>query len=222
MFRFVRLGILSLAAMLCLGSASAQAQTTPVAADTPWYGEVNVGATFGHKSDSSVGGEAGYRLGETYDVFLELGHIGNAATSDFEGRGQKIAAALDATVASASEAVTYFDVGARYRFLRGMRAQPYASLGIGFAAVKTRTDFAVGGTVVDPETLGVQKGSDLEGSFTRPFIMIGVGATADFAGRYFADVSYRYGRVGSDSSDGITALEAVSTQRFQVGVGLRF
>src|SRR4051812_607606 len=112
MFRFVRAATWSLAGLLSIGALPASAQTASGSADLAWYASVNVGATFGHKSDSSVSGEAGYEMNEKIDLFVEGGHIGNAATSGFEERGTKIANALGATVASAAEAVNFFDVGA--------------------------------------------------------------------------------------------------------------
>jgi opacity protein-like surface antigen len=222
MTRCASVAIVSLGT-LCLGAASARAQTI---SDEKMYAELTAGPTLGHKSDTSIGGEFGWRLGPTLDLIVEVGHIGNSATSDFEARGVKIANALSGTssvvTANGFEKVNYFDVGVRYRFTARSRVHPYVGLGLGIGHVTTETDFAVNGTVVTAESLGIQLGGDLGGSFTRPFVMFGFGANLDFGSRYFADLSYRYGRVSGHSTDSETELEPVPTQRLQFGAGIRF
>ncbi len=64
-------------------------------------------------------------------------------------------------------------------------------------------------------------GNDLTGSLTKGLIVIPVGAQTDFARRYLVDISYRFGRILARSG----AIEndvGISTQRVQVGVGIRF
>src|SRR5438445_8254821 len=105
MMRYARAAIVCLVG--CLSAMTASAQTpTPAPVDFPGYAEVNVGATLGHKSDKSVGGEVGYRVTTAFDVFFEGGHIGNAATTTFEAKGQAIANSVGASV-SAVEKVNY-------------------------------------------------------------------------------------------------------------------
>jgi len=223
MKRCVLVAMISLGT-LCLGAASARAQA---GSDAKMYAELTAGPTLGHKSDTSIGGEFGWRLKPALDLIVEVGHIGNAATTDFDDRGTKIANALstaaNVVTSSGFEKVNYFDVGVRYRFTTPRpRVHPYVALGLGIGHVTTETDFAVNSTVVTAESLGIQLGGDLAGSFTRPFLMIGFGANLDFGSRYFADLSYRYGRVAGQSTDSESELEPVSTQRLQFGVGIRF
>jgi opacity protein-like surface antigen len=201
------------------GGAAAQAQAT-AATDSGWYGEFNVGATLGHTSDKSIGAEAGLRISEELDLFVEGGHIGNAATTDFEQRGQRIANAVGAGLSSI-ERVNYFDVGLRYHIPATPMVHPYVGVGVGFAHITTETNLSVNGTVVPPESLGVQLGNDLAGTFNKPFIMIGGGANINFGTRYFIDLSYRFGRASGESNSDVI-LAGVSTQRAQVGIGARF
>jgi opacity protein-like surface antigen len=227
MKRCVRVAIVSLLGALYLGAASARAQTaTPAGSDRQVYVELTAGPTLGHKSDASIGGEFGWRLGSSLDLFFEGGHVGNAATTDFEARGIKIANSVSTTAnsvtANAFERVNYFDVGVRYRFTATPRVHPYVAAGFGVGRVTTLTDFALNGTTVPAESLGIQLGGDLSGTFRRPFGMFGLGTNIDFDNRYFADVSYRYGRVSGQATDSETELEAVPTQRIQFGVGIRF
>jgi opacity protein-like surface antigen len=221
MMRYARAAIVCLAGCLSAAGASAQTQTPP-SVDFPGYAEVNFGATLGRKSDKSVGGEVGYRASKDFDIFFEGGHIGNAATGDFEARGQAIANSVGATVSSV-EKVNYFDIGVRYRLpITVPRARPYVAFGVGMAQVKNETVFSVGGNAVDPEALGILAGSDLTGTHSRPFVMVGLGADVHLTNRFFADVSYRYGRVSAEIADGDEVLAAVKTNRVQVGVGIRF
>jgi opacity protein-like surface antigen len=225
MMRYVRVAVrvaaVWLVAFLCAGVASAQTQKTSRASEFGGYAEVNFGATLGHKSDKSVGGEAGYNVYTNLDVFVEGGHIGNAATSDFDNRGQIIGNAVGASV-SAVEKVNYFDVGVRYHLPGTPMVRPYIAFGVGVAQVKNETAFSVNGTTVDPAALGIQNGGDLNGSFNKPFVTVGVGADINFKTRYFADVSYRYGHVSQETSPDGILVAAVPTNRVQVGVGVRF
>ena len=68
---------------------------------------------------------------------------------------------------------------------------------------------------------GVQLGADLTDSLNKALVMIGGGVNATFAGRFFGDLSYRYGHILS-KTDVIEIDTAVKTQRLQIGVGVRF
>jgi opacity protein-like surface antigen len=222
MMRYARAVIVCVVGSCCAASASAQTQP-PAPIDFPGYAALTFGATLGHKSDKSVGGEVGYRATTAVDVFFEGGHIGNAATSTFENKGQTIGNSVGASV-SAVEKVNFFDVGIRYRLpmVVSRRVRPYVAFGVGMAQVKNQTVFSVNGTAMDAEALGIQTGTDLNGTLSKPFVMIGVGGDVRLTHRFFADVSYRYGRVSAEKSDGDVVLAAVNTNRVQVGVGIRF
>lgn len=215
MMRCACVATLCLAGILCAGAVSAQTPTP----DSRFYLELTAGPTLGHKSDKSVGVEAGMAVAEHLDGFIEGGHIGNAATSDFEARGQKIANALGANL-SAVEKVNYFDVGVRYFVPVMSSVHPYIALGVGLAHVTTETNLTIGGAPVGPDAASI--GTDLSGTFTRPFIMFGLGANMTFATRFFGDLSYRFGRVSGETDGSDVVLAAVPTQRLQFGVGVRF
>jgi opacity protein-like surface antigen len=224
MMRAARVATVCLAVILGARAASAQTPAAPSALDYAFYAEVNGGATLGHTSDKSVGVEAGRRITDRLDGFLEGGHIGNAATTDFAQRGQKIATALGASV-SAVEKVNYFDVGVRYHIEARPTLHPYVAFGVGVAHVRTETNLSINGTPVSPDS--VLLGDDLAGTFNRPFVMIGFGANLEFARRYFAELSYRFGHISegtttTPSGSNEVLLAAVPTQRVQIGVGIRF
>jgi opacity protein-like surface antigen len=219
MMRCACVATLWLAGTLCAGVASAQTPTAAPAPDSPFYVELTAGPTLGHKSDKSVGAEAGMRVADQLDAFLEGGHIGNAATADFESRGQKIANALGANL-SAVEKVNYFDVGLRYLVPVTSNVHPYVAFGVGIAQVSTESNITINGVPVGPDAVAL--GTDLFGTFKRPFIMFGVGAHVTFATRFFGDLSYRFGHVSGETDGSDVVLAAVPSQRLQFGIGVRF
>jgi opacity protein-like surface antigen len=62
---------------------------------------------------------------------------------------------------------------------------------------------------------GVQLGSDLSGSFTKPMLVLGGGALWLAWQRLVVDFQYRYGRIYAD--DG-----GINLNRAGVGIGVRF
>jgi len=221
MMRMVRV-VPMLFAITVASAATLRAQTSTTD-ETKGYAEFNLGPTFGHKSDLSVGGEGGWEVKRDLDVFFEFGHIGNAASSDLESRANTIANNVGAA-ANVIAKVNYFDFGVRYRFIvNAPNVRPYVAAGFGGAHVTTQTTFTVNGTTVPPENLGISIGPDLSGSQTVPFFMLGGGFTYAFVTRYFADISYRYGRVFEKTdADGNVQLAGFNTNRLQVGVGIKF
>ena len=214
-----RIATLWLVVTLCAGAASAQTPP-PAGPESPFYGEVDLGATFGHKSDTSAGGEFGVRVAEGFDIMIEGGHMGNVGTSDLDARAAGIANALGGTASTAYK-VNYFDAGVRYSFVLISRPKihPYVTAGFGLAQVKAETVLTVNGTTVGPDQ--VTFGTDLNGTTRKGFLMIGFGGTMTFGSRYFGDLSYRYGRISPDTTD-IPNDTAINTQRLQIGVGVRF
>lgn len=220
MMRCASVATLWLLGTLCAGAAFAQSPTAAPSPDSRYYLEFTFGPTLGHKSDKSVGVEGAMRVGNELDGFFEGGHIGNAATTDFEQRGQKIASSLGASLSSV-EKVNYFDVGLRYRVpMTSPKVHPYILLGVGIAQVSTETNFAINGSPVGPDVVAI--GTDLSGSFKRPFIMFGFGAHLTFATRFFGDLSYRFGRASGETDGADEVLAGVPTQRVQFGVGVHF
>ena len=219
MKRFARLvtcvGIVALA-----GVSRLQAQT---ATEPGWYAEVTAAATLGHKSDKAFGGEVGLRLSESIDVFVEGGHMGNVGNSDLEARAQKIADFLGGTVGSSAYKMDFVDIGLKYAMPYGAW-RPYIALGVGFGKIQPEVTFGIGGTDVtgDLESHGVQLGTDLSDSANEFLFVLGIGTTYTFAGRYFVDGSYRYGRTTPAHAEDEVIIKGLNTQRAQIGVGIRF
>ena len=208
MKRFARVVPILLALTL---SASAAATAQPAARGaTKSYAEFDVAATLGHKSDVSIGGEYGFHLSPDFDVFVEGGHIGNAATSQMDDDAGRIAANVGATANTISK-ITFVDAGLRYHWPASVNVDPYVALGAGLAHVKNETTLSANSDLV-------QFGNDLNGTENRPIIMLGGGATVGFAKRYFVDLSYRFGAVLATGD----ASSANKTQRAQVGIGIKF
>ena len=208
MKRFARVVPILLALTLC---ASAVATAQPAARGaTKSYAEFDVAATLGHKSDVSIGGEYGFHLSPDFDVFVEGGHIGNAATSQMDDDAGRIAANVGATANTISK-ITFVDAGLRYHWPASVNVDPYVALGAGLAHVKNETTLSANSDLV-------QFGTDLNGTENRPIIMLGGGATVGFAKRYFLDLSYRFGAVLATGD----ASSVNKTQRAQVGIGIKF
>jgi opacity protein-like surface antigen len=224
MTRLARLA--TVVACSSLAAVQAQAQT-PAAAGTDEsrrpYLELNVAATVGHNASGSFGGEAGIRVRNHLDVFLEAGRMRNIATSELDSRAQLIATAVGA-VSSAHYEVNFGDLGIRYRLpismMRG-KVQPYVVAGVGLAQVRANTTFTVAGAAVTPSSLGILAGSDLEGALKKPLLMLGGGETVTFKKRFFADATIRYGRIFPRTSQ-IDSDTSINTLRLQLGVGVRF
>ena len=221
MVRFARVLSYAVIGLLAV-AARVQAQAAPVLDTSRFYAEFTGGANFGHTSSGTLGAEGGYRIKGPWQVFFEAGHMFTVGSSDLDARAQTIGNAVGATT-SASYKISYYDGGVRYNPQVAFRNmfEPYLELGFGGATVTAQTTFVVNGTVVPPESLGVQLGEDLSGTVGKGFIMFGGGATYAFATRYFADGSLRYGRVLARTSV-IENDTGINTLRLQFGVGIRF
>jgi opacity protein-like surface antigen len=210
---------------LLAAATAARAQAQAGSDSSRYYAEFVTAATLGHKSSGSVGGEGGYHLMGPYTIFFEAGHMANVGTKDLDNRAALIANAVGATF-STSYKITYYDVGLRYKPTRVFRVfqnmlYPYLAVGVGVAHVRSETELAVNGTTVDPLTLGVQFGADLDGSVNKALLVIGGGVTYPFMRRYFVDGSYRYGHIFARTSV-IDDDKGINTSRLQIGVGVRF
>jgi opacity protein-like surface antigen len=178
---------------LCAGAA-AFAQAPAGGSDPKMYAEFNLGPTLGHKSDTFIGAEAGYRIIPDIDVFVEVGHMQNVGTDALDANAATIASFLGATVSSTSISATYVNAGVRYHLSLLPRWHPYVLAGVGGANVATRATFAVNGTEIDPNTFvtpegnSVQLGGDLAGSRGKAMIVAGFGVNVPFLQRYYADV----------------------------------
>jgi opacity protein-like surface antigen len=218
MMRFARVVSCVLVGLLAVAGRS-EAQP-PAGDESRFYAGLTLGATFGHKSSGSVGVEAGGLISGPIGIFLEGGRMMNVGTEDLDARALRIANAVGAT-ASASYKVNYFAVGVRVAPDFALRARPYVVLGFGLAQVRAETALAVNGTTVPPENLGVQFGSDLNGSEKKGYFTIGGGVMYPLMTRFFVDGSYRYGRIGA-KTDVIENDKGINTNRLQIVIGAKF
>jgi opacity protein-like surface antigen len=228
MMRFVRvvpcvvLCVLALAAPGRAQTAAAGRSQTPAAGSetSPYYVEANTALTFGHTASGSFGGEFGMKLRGALGVFVEGGYMIDVGTSDLDARVQPLADLVGATFDAAYK-VGYFDGGVRYTPNKVMgKFHPYVNLGIGWAHVRAKTEFAVNGSTVPPESLGILLGDDLNGSVNKFLLTLGGGVIYPFADRYFVDGTYRYGVIFP--SGALVDDKAINTNRLQIGVGLHF
>lgn len=219
MMRFARVVPCVLIGVLAV-AAPGRAQTAAGSDASRYYVEIDGGATFGHKSSGSIGAEFGYKLSGPYAVFFEGGRMMNVGTSALDQRAEPIANAVGATF-SASYKANYFDGGIRYSPNRMLKMfHPYLALGVGLAQVNADTEFAVNGTTVPPESLGILLGDDLGGTVNKAILTLGGGVTYELAPRYFVDGTYRYGRIFA--SGALEDDKGISTSRLQIGFGVRF
>lgn len=204
------------------GTARAQSGAT----DNPFAVQVTAGPTFGHVFDVSFGVELDYRVGTEWEFFLEAGRMRNVATSALDTAAETIVVALPGASASLGQVSNYVDVGVKYLLVPfGGGYQPYVGLGFGGAQIRKDVTFTVGGTELTEEELliryGVQLGNDLAGRSNRPLFVVLAGASRDFGGKAFFDLSYRYGAIFANK-DFIENDTMTNTNRVQIGIGIRF
>jgi len=219
MTRFGRL-VLVVAVVWVSLTGAARAQST----DRPFSVQGTFGVTFG-PSDRTFSGEFGYKLNREWEVFFEAGQMHNVVGGLTEDRAQLVANEINGST-DPRESAAFYDGGIKYLFVPfGGGYVPYVGLGGGVAHVTKDVTFSVNGTELTEEQLhdlyGVRLGNDLAGSTTKGLFVIGVGVFRNFSGRYFFDVSYRYGLIFPKSGT-IEGDEALNTQRLQFGVGYRF
>jgi opacity protein-like surface antigen len=221
MKRFAGVASLWLVGTLCVGVASAHAQTT--GSDQRIYAEFHGGPTLGHKSDTFIGGEAGLRIVFGLDAFIEGGQMKNVGTDQLDTAAALIATCCipGGTVSSTSMKVNYVNFGVRYHLNMIPRVHPYVLVGAGSGRVTTQATFMVNGTVVDPAAFGVQVGGDLAGTTRKNMLIAGFGVNVPFLQRFYGDIGYRYGQVFSKIGE-VETDTSLKTQRVLLGVGVRF
>lgn len=211
---FVFVGLLAI-------TARSQAQTAaPAASDSRYFAAFDAAATFGHHSSGAFGGEVGMKITGPLGVSIEGGQMKNVGTEELDARALVIANAVGAT-ASSSYRVNFFDVAVRYAPAMGWKAQPYVLFGGGVAQVRAKTELAVNGTTVEPETLGVQFGTDLNGSVRKGLITVGGGVMYPVYNRVFVDGSFRYAHILAKTSE-VENDKGINTARAQIGIGITF
>lgn len=215
--------VMGLVVVVAWGAHTVQAQTLGVVEAPQWSAQIDLAATLGHVSASSVGGEVDRHLNQAWEVFVEVGRMSNVASTALQNRATIIAAAIGGT-SNPTQSAVYYDLGLRYHLMPEGTWNPYVAVGLGAAQINTTTSFAVNGAQLTDAQLaatGVALGVDLDGSISKPFVLIGVGVQLPFKERFILDGSYRFGRIFARSGE-IEGDAGVSTQRVQVGFGVRF
>lgn len=204
-------------------SGVASAQAPAAAPDTErGYVEGVIQSAFGNVTSQSYGAEFGVTISPNLQVFVEAGMVRDVATSDIGAAAQTIAGFLSQTQANVAfrvkEPVTFGVAGLKLIVPTAGRLRPYVMGGGGLASVTQDVAFTIGGNDVTNSLAaqyGVQLGSDLSGSFTKPMIVAGAGAMWPAWQRLVIDFQYRFGRIFAE--DG-----GINVSRAGIGVGLRF
>lgn len=201
----------------------AGAQTPASAADADrGYVEAVVQSAFGNVTSQSFGAELGVTITRNLQVFVEAGLVRDVATASIGTAAQVIAGALSQTQANVEyrvkQPVRFGVAGLKIVVPTPGSLRPYVMGGGGMAQVKQDATFAVGGTDVTANLAtqyGVQLGTDLSGTFTKPMMVAGAGVMWPVWGRLIVDLQYRFGRIFAED-------EAITVNRAGVGIGLRF
>ena len=202
-------------AMLAVGSA-ASAQSADKG-----YAEGFIQSAFGNVTSQAYGGEAGFTVRPNLQVFVEAGAVRDVATASIGTAAQQIAGFLSQTQPNVGfqvkQPVAFGVGGVKLTFPTTGKLKPYVLAGGGVANVKQDVTFSINGSDVTGSlaTYGVQLGSDLSGSFTKPMFTAGVGAMWPAWQRLVIDVQYRYGRIFAED-------EGINVSRAGIGLGFRF
>jgi hypothetical protein len=218
-----------LIAIVLMGIAgTAGAQTTP-AAHQPYqgYDETRayigaiVGATFGNKTGTIYGVEAGIKLLDSYEIFIEGGRMTDVTTSGTQDAANAIGSFLaglgkGSATWSATTPVNYGAVGARYLYPLSEKIEPYVAVSLGMANVEKKASFALNGSDVTGSlsSYGVQLGQDLSGKSNKFMATLGGGIRVN-VNRLLFDAGIRYGRI-------LTKPEGTNVFRIHVGAGYKF
>jgi opacity protein-like surface antigen len=204
-------------------SSVASAQTPASAPDTDrGYVEGVIQSAFGNVTSQSYGAELGVTIRPNLQVFVEAGMVRDVATPEISVAAQTIAGFLSQTQANVTfrvkEPVTFGVAGLKVIVPTAGKLRPYVLGGVGLASVKQDVSFTVGGSDVTSNLAtqyGVQLGTDLSGSFSKPIIVVGAGAMWPAWQRLVVDVQFRFGRILAE--DG-----GINVSRAGIGVGIRF
>lgn len=209
-------------AILAFGPAAA-AQTPPGAPDAE-HGHVEavLQSAFGNVTSQSYGAELGVTVTRNIQVFVEAGMVRDVATPGIGSAAQTIAGFLSQTQANVQyrvkQPVTFGVAGVKIVVPTAGSLRPYVLGGGGMARVKQDATFTVGGTDVTSNLAaqyGVQLGTDLSGTFTKPMVVAGAGVMWPAWQRLVVDLQYRFGRIFAED-------EAITVNRAGVGIGFRF
>jgi len=210
--------------MIALASAAGAQTPASAPASDRGYAEGFAQSAFGNVTSQAFGGEIGVTVVPNVQVFVEGGVVHNVATPAMGAAAQMIAGFLSQTQANVAynvkEPVTFGVIGVKYVVpMTGSKLRPYVMGGGGIAKVEQNATFTVGGTDITSSLAspqyGVQLGTDLSGTFTKPMFVVGGGVMWPVWQHLVVDVQYRYGRILAE--DG-----AIDVSRAGLGIGVRF
>jgi opacity protein-like surface antigen len=216
-----RVAVMAGAFLAVLLGGVAEAQTT-AAGPGKGYAEVVAQSAFGNVTSQNYGGEIGFTVTPALQVFVEVGHTRNVATSPISAAAQVIAGALGqaaqgAVAYSVKQPMTFGVGGVKYLLPVGdSQLLPYAMAGFGAAKVNQDVTFSVAGSDVTGNLAqyGVVLGGDLSGGFTKPMLTLGGGVSYPVWQALVLDFQFRYGHVFGGQS--------INSSRAGVGIGLKF
>jgi opacity protein-like surface antigen len=212
--------VIAIAAFAIAGVNAAEAQT----AGDPGkgYAEIVAQSAFGNVTSQNYGAEFGFTVTPSIQVFAEIGHTLNVATSQISSDAQAIASYLAQTQSnvgySVKQPLTFGVGGIRYLLpLSGSKLLPYVSAGFGVAKVSNDVTFSIAGSDVTSNLAqyGVVLGSDLSGGFTKPMFTFGGGVSYPAWESVVLDFQYRYGHVFAEG-------DSINSNRIGAGIGFRF
>ena len=188
-----------------------------------WYAALTTTVAAGNHG-GAIGGEAGIRVRESLDLFVDGGWFNDVATQQQQDLAAPLLSYLNTTTgkvaaASVKRPAISATVGARKVF-EGVRLpaslRPYASLGVGFAQVKRKPTLTLGGTDVTStlQSYGVVLGEDMAGTEHRVAASAGFGVLRPI-GKMYIDIAYRLTYIPTSGSS--TKVNGV-----RIGVGARF
>lgn len=221
-----------LIAIVLMGVAGgAWAQTTTPATPThqPYqgYDETRVyvgaivGATFGNKTGTVFGAEAGIKFMDTFEIFVEGGRMTDVTTSGTQDAANKIGSFLSSlgkgtATWSVTTPINYGAVGGRYLFFVSDKIEPYVAVSVGMANVERKASFSLNGSDVTGSlsSYNVQLGTDLSGKSNKFMTTLGGGVRIT-VNRVLIDGGVRYGRI-------FTSPEGTNVFRIHIGAGYKF
>lgn len=190
-------------------------------ADVPRLTLTVTGAvTFGDRQGDAIGGEATVRLTRMIDVVVGGSQLSDITPDDLVAGATMVATAAGAS-ADVHQRADVFEAGVRVRIPTGTWLQPYALVGGGTARVTTDTVFRKGGAEVDPATIGIQLGRDLDHKATKPSVILGAGLDMSIGRHLAIDAGVRFNRLFANTADVPGDVDR-NVLRLQIGAGIRF
>jgi len=205
-------------------AGQAHAQTGPtVGSPESWgYAQFVAHSAYGNAPSQSYGAEIGFRIVKHLQVFAEGGRTTNVASAGLGATAKGIAQYLQRTQPgpagfTAQEPMTFGVGGLKVLIPTGSRMELYALAGGGMATVKPVVHFFLAGRDVTGglTSLGVELGTDLSGTFTKPMVVLGGGVVCPLWRHVALDFQYRGGRL----MDGAGSFD---THLAGAGLGIRF